>query len=704
MEQLIIQALKSACGNRNIKFQVIVQDEQLHIYANHREDYHPSYLILEENVRAAIASLALDKITSFWLYGRPLNQVEPNWQVFRELTTQDSDTIKDTDSNDPDIQTDIQAEDLEYLAAEIDSEIDSEIEIEGIGNFDLLTNGTTGDARLLLDQSSNQKNLLPEELDLAQSEEAPSFFVEGSIADVVSFSEAASKASTGDTGLLRSQGLIHGSPLKEGEIDACFAQTDVTRDSTETANFSSHNKLAQYCFIRDHQLLTEKATAPSKEIMRLVKFFHYLAEDDQQQLVPIVESYLRDGLMEPGAEPLPAIQNWLTKISALDGEEQSTFALWLSRYCFAPTVTLEEFKAIAVQNAAGMNIKEANRATEYSFVPVKDDSSLPSTIPSTIEEDIKLDQVKFQLPLIQLPPIVKQLILPGIWILVTMILILVGIVSHNSPNVATSGEIPTLCKNTIGSREYCRLAVDLAGEKAIAQAPKSLFPLTDVTESVADYGCARYANLKAGMAIAKIDPETTPVISSHGEKVFPHIYVVEAEQKNSLQLGNTKVGCVYTTGQGQRSPKKLAADLIPVNWPIEPYQQQTEQGKNHSFGRLAKPITFGLSTIFAALGIAIASWLNLGLKVHRHHTIYLVALILGMVQLGITQLMPANFLGLLGGIIFPIVAILLASLALPDFQLNWKRGYGYIAISVLAILAIEFLLYSLCLELISSLI
>ncbi|NJO98111.1 MAG: hypothetical protein HC764_20690 [Pleurocapsa sp. CRU_1_2] len=55
MEQLIIKALKAACGNRNIKFQVIVQDDRLHIYANHRKDYQPNYLILKENVGAAIA-------------------------------------------------------------------------------------------------------------------------------------------------------------------------------------------------------------------------------------------------------------------------------------------------------------------------------------------------------------------------------------------------------------------------------------------------------------------------------------------------------------------------------------------------------------------------------------------------------------------------------------------------------------------------
>jgi hypothetical protein len=691
MEQMIIQALKSACGNRNIKFQVIVQDEQLHIYANHRQDYQPNYLVLEANVRAAIASLTLDKITSFWIYGRPLSQVEPNWQVFGELTTQDNDAIKDKDTNSN--NADIQTEDLEYLTAEFDSEIDSEIKIEGIGNFDFLTNGTTGDARLVLDQSANQNHLISQEPDFTEPDSAPSFDNEDSLADLVSFSEATSKACTGDTGLLLSQGLIHGSPLKEAEIGASFAQKDAEEEFTEVANISSHNKLGQYCFISDHQLLTEKAPAPSKEIMRLVKFFHYLADDDQQQLVSIVESYLGDVLIEPEVEFQPAIENWLTKISALDGEERSTFALWLSRYCFATTATLEEFKAIAVQNATGMNLKEANRATEYSFVPEKDDSSLSVST----EADLKLDQQKFQLS-----PRVKQLILPGIWILVTMILILVGIMSHKSPNMATSAEIPALCKNTIGNREYCRLAVELAGERAIAQAPQSLFPLTEVTESVADYGCARYANLKAGLAIAKIDPETTPVISSHGEKVFPHIYVVEAEQKNPLKLGNTKVGCVYTTGQGQRSPKKLAADLIPINWQIEPYQPQAAEGKHHSFGKLSKPIILGLSTIFAALGITIASWLNLGLKVQRTQTVYLVALLLGMVQLGITQFMSANLLGLLGGIVFPILAILIASLLLPDFQLHWKRGYGYIAISVLTILAIEFILYSLCLELITN--
>jgi hypothetical protein len=652
MEQLIIKALKAACGNKNIKFQVIVQDEQLHIYVNHKQDHQLNYSLLTENVSAAIASLALDKINSFWLYGRPLGQVEPNWQVFGELPSHDQDEIEDTTGN---------TDNLEHL--------ESELDFEDLGNFDLATSGTTADAGLL-EQDVSQKT---------------------QVTDVVSLAEA---NSNGDTGLLQNQGLIHGCPLKEAEINTF---SDYLNHTTEAANLTANNNLAQYCFISDQELLTEKKVAPSKKVMRLVKFFHYLANSDQQQLLPILERYFQASVIDEGQEKetSPTIQNWLEQIGALEDEERSIFALWFSCYCFNPTVTLAEFKTISAQNSPQIKIKPANRATESSFVPV-DDNSPPSLI-INLDQNIKLDQTKSQLPPI-VKQLIKQLILPGIWILATIILILLGIINHNSQIVITSAQIPALCRNTIGSPEYCRLAVDLAGEKAIAQAPKSLFPLTKVTEAVATYGCARYANLKAD--VRQIAPEVTPVISSHGEKIFPHIYVVQAQQKNAKQLGNIRVGCVYTTGNNQRSPRKIATDLIPLNWPIEQYQKQTGQGNYLSLGIFTQPINLGLFTIFAALGTAIASRLNLGLKIQHTHTIYLVALILGVVQL-IIALLPS--FGLLGAIFMPISTILLASLLLEDFQLNWKRGYPSIAISILAIVAIQFLLSSLCLELINSL-
>lgn len=685
MEQLIIKALKSACGNKNIKFQIIIQDNQLHIYGNHRPEYQPNYSLLKTNVCGAIASLRLDKINSLWLYTRPLSQVEPNWQVYIELPTEDTDEIGDTQSN------------LEQLKLDAEAELETELDlITGIGNFDLMTSSTTGDARLLLDQVNSAEQ---GKTRLQEVQEA---------VDVVSLSQASLGYSSGDTGLLQEQGLIHGRPLKEVEINTFIASIE---DSTEVAISPSHNKLAQYCFISNSELFPKQRVTPSKTVIRLVKFFHYLSAEDQQGIAPIIENYLRLRVIDPGVEILPASQNWLTKITTLDSQEQSAFAWWLSCYCADPAATLDEFKTISAQNAAEMNIKQVNRVATYGFVAVNDDTPespiLEAAIPLDDKLDDKLKQQKFELPP-KVKKLLKKLLLPGIWILGTMILIMVGIINQNSKMVTTDTPIPVVCNNTIGSVEYCRLAVNLAGEKAIAQEPKNLFTLTEVTENVATYGCERYANLKAGMAIAKIDPKTTPVISSQGSKIFPHIYVVTAEQKNANQLGITKVGCVYTAGQSQRSPKKLAADLIPLNWQqqqyTEPNQQRTEKKKNFAFGSLTKPINLGLATIFGAVGIAIASWLNLGLKINHPHTIYLVALMLGMVQLGNTLFMPNNFWGLLGAIVFPILTILTASLFLRDFQLHWQRGYPLIAITISAIVAIQFLLYSLSLGLITSLI
>jgi|GEM_PF-1891962 len=668
MEQLIINALKSACGNKNIKFQIIIQDNLLHIYANHRQDYHPQYAILEENVGEAIAALGLETIDSVWLYGRPLGQTEPNWQVFVELPTQGTDKRLEDTAGKEFLDPLDNLPDLESLISTVEGQ-NSEPGIE--------------DSRE--DTESFSQDLWHQEIEPDEDSIAELDFT-----DFVGFSDATTN-SAGDTGLLQNTGFVHGSPLKEAEINTLSPDFNLSEVSDPTPEV---NPLAQYCFITNQKLLTEQTTEPKRDIMRMVKFFHHLSEADRQQLLPILDTYFREGVT-PGVETtLPAIENWVQKIKELNEEDRHLLAVWLSRYCFNPEATLEEFNRVSAANVAETNNKNSKKessSTEYSFVTVNQNLGFDPT-----KDDIEIDRPKFQLP-----PGVKKLLLPGIWILATTISIVLSIFSHSSNVIVASAQIPALCRNTISSPEYCRLAVNLAGEKAIAKAPTSLFPLTEVTETVADYGCGRYANLKAGVEISKIPPATTPVISTHGEKVFPHIYVIEVEQKHAQQPGNIKVGCVYTVGQGQRSPKQLATNVIPLNWPEEHYQQQAGEGKRVSFGIYAKPIKLGLYTIFAALGIAIASRLNLGLKINRAHTIYLVALLLGVVQLSMS-LLPA--FSLLGAIIVPIAIIPFLSLLLKDFQLNWKRGYPSIAISVLTIVAIQFLLYGLFLGLISGLV
>lgn len=48
--KLIVKALKSVCGNKNLRFQVIVHEDRLHIYVNRKADYQPDYIMLESQV------------------------------------------------------------------------------------------------------------------------------------------------------------------------------------------------------------------------------------------------------------------------------------------------------------------------------------------------------------------------------------------------------------------------------------------------------------------------------------------------------------------------------------------------------------------------------------------------------------------------------------------------------------------------------
>ncbi|MEL6494154.1 MAG: hypothetical protein AAFQ41_03400 [Cyanobacteria bacterium J06623_7] len=655
MEQLIVKALKSACGNRHFKFQVIIDKDRLHIYVNYRPDYFPNQLILEETVGEAIASLNLETIEATWLYGRPLSQVEPAWQVLLALPTRVNGEIENADGNGDNDDSFLSGSRLEQLR------------LEG-------------------------KDLFPPEIDAMPSEIAGEIEFDelSELSELTDFIDFEALNSAGDTGLLHDTGLVHGGLLKEAEINTFTTPPETNSAESGAKSIEpSPNSLVQYCFVTNKKFLTDTAPNPDKNTMRMVKFVHHLSSSDRHQLLPILDRYFRGGITPGLEETLPAIQNWFKQIKALEEDKQRTLFIWLSRYCFDPATTLEEFQTISAQNEAEMNQKTAKSSTEYSFVNVKQD--VPSFAP--------IDDELVNEPKSGLSSLIEKIWLPGLWSLATIISIVLGIVVHNSNMVVATAQIPDLCQNSSGSPEYCRLAVNLAGEKAITQANTNLFPMTEVTETVADYGCARYTNRKAGVDINQITPEATPLIASRGEKIFPHIYVVQTEQQGT-NIDRIKVGCVYTTGQGQRSPKLLAADLIPLDWPESYYQKQSGVD-SPSFGIFTNPINLGLYTIFAALGIVIALWLNLGLAVNHTYTVYLVALMLGIVQLGVA-LIPS--LGLLEAIFLPIVTIIAASFLVKDFRLNLSRGYPSVAISVLIIVGVQVFFYSLYLGLIGSLI
>lgn len=633
MERAIVEALKSAYGNRNVKFQVVIQNRQLDIYFNHRRDDRPNYLLLEETVAAAIASLDLAAVDEIWLYSRPQGQVTPDWQT----------SIK--------FKLGINTDEIETIGT-----TKNQIIADNLTTVELSSASTTENYPI----ASNPNAITDLEV---ETEWDNKFAPDDDSTDL-------------DTGLLHHTGLTHSSSLKETEIDSILDAIDTEISVPQP---EPDNKLSQYCLVSNRQLLTSDLIDPGKEIIRLVKFFHHLGDRSQYKLLPILATYFQQGTTHD-LDFSPAVQKWFKQIKELDYDDQQMLAIWLSRYCFSPDATLEEFKTINARQAE-TRTKQANyRHQGSSFTPVKTEPqrSQPKRDP------LSKPSRRFSF---------KKLLLPTAWILATVILLIVAIADRSPNSTTTADGIPTLCNDTIGSPDYCRLAVNLAGTKAIARSPQSPYPLTQLTETFATYGCQRYANLKAEIA-PDLTPEQAPARSRYGEKIFPHIYVVRVEQKNAQKEGTTQVGCVYTTGRGQRSPKLLAADVIPTNWPTEPYQNKI----NANFGNYI-PLNLGLHTIFAAVGIAIASWLNLGIKINRAATIYLAALVLGILQL-LAGAVPV--FSPLAKVILPILAIFALNQFLDSFQISHKHGAAAIAAGIFTIVLVQFALYGLTLSSISS--
>lgn len=611
MERSIVEALKSACGNTNIKYQVVIQDRKLHIYVNHHSHRQPNYSLLEEKVTAAIACLSLDAIDRVYLYSRPFGTVTPNWQT--ELTIPQLEPI---DSDEVDTIGTTQPQEVSSLGVTSHTKV-----------------------REALIQNQQDTNI-------------------------------------GDTGLLKDSGLIHGSPLQEEEINTIL--TGSRNKAVSPKRSVSNNYLAQYCFIPHQKLLSGDIIFPKTEIVRSIEFFHHLGDRQRQELLPILEAYFQSATKPNPDLPL-AVRKWLQRIDELDREQRQMFAIWLSRYCFDPETTIAELKTATTRNARTAKIEREYRPTESSFTASKtNDDNLAKEFeqPSELNSERRSG---------------VTILLPVGWILATAALLLIAIANNNS----ISNSHSALCSNSIGSPEYCRLAVNLAGKNQITP-PQSFLPLTEVSETVASYGCQRYANLKAGTP--NLDPKLTPARSSYGERVFPHLYVVRVEQKNIKEAKHTVVGCVYTSGQDLLSPKLLAADVIPHNWPAESYRPK----KAHfTFGKLGYPIKLGLSTICAAGGIAIASGLNLGIEIGRESTIYLMALILGIVQLA-ASFVPA--LGFFSTTLISISTVIAIGFSLKDFKLHWHRNPIAVAVGIFLIVAIQFLFYGLCRAAIASLI
>ena len=79
-ESQILNAIAEACKDDTLHFQIIIQENTLHIYINRETPAHLNYQKLEQEIVSAISGLNLPDVAKIWLYCRVLGEVEPDWQ------------------------------------------------------------------------------------------------------------------------------------------------------------------------------------------------------------------------------------------------------------------------------------------------------------------------------------------------------------------------------------------------------------------------------------------------------------------------------------------------------------------------------------------------------------------------------------------------------------------------------------------------
>jgi hypothetical protein len=112
--------------------------------------------------------------------------------------------------------------------------------------------------------------------------------------------------------------------------------TQIADEIEEIENFD----LSRYCFIRNKLLLTAELQPPASEITELIVLFHAFSEEDKQQIIPDLESFLTTSTRSPNTGLSTEIQKWFEQLFKLDSTQIRKAAIWFSRYCFDTSETV----------------------------------------------------------------------------------------------------------------------------------------------------------------------------------------------------------------------------------------------------------------------------------------------------------------------------------------------------------------------------
>ena len=453
--------------------------------------------------------------------------------------------------------------------------------------------------------------------------------------------------------------------------------------------------LSQYCFIRNHSLLTASIIPPPAEVARVVLFFHNLPDSEKEQVLPALEPALKKAKVQEDNSFSPEVNQWLEEIAGFNPEQSRKASIWFSRYCNNLERTISELTAVLEPPAP----EPESPASE---------PNPPS--PSQQEETINLEK-----PVNRVAPsystsgeptprtrpkggkkrAVQPLGLPIAAIVVVLAILTVVTISvfpvFQTPKVA---KVAALCQDS-PSQSYCQLAIDIVGgEESLRNTANTSLPFDSDGKEEAISEC-KSASEQLPAALLWGDFKSQ---ENFAQEVLPGIYVTD------LQLGfprepeaEVRVACIMQNSDRDRYPTIVAMDTIPKNWPEKPYQNKEKLAEETSetwngvaliekLGNLGVSISLIIDVGCSAIALYLVSMVGwIGIGVNSLKTLLTVAAIWGTFETIISIIFGSlPSLGILGifSMLVRLIAFWIISLLVKGLKLDLTRGYPAFLLSV----------------------
>ncbi len=484
------------------------------------------------------------------------------------------------------------------------------------------------------------------------------------------------------------------SPTVEAVGQASSPSHKETPSSLDKETLSSLD-LSQYCFIRNHSLLTASIIPPPAEVARVVLFFHNLPDSEKEQVLPALEPALKKAKVQEDNSFSPEVNQWLEEIAGFNPEQSRKASIWFSRYCNNLERTISELTAVLEPPAPEPEspASESNppsRPQQEETINLEKPVNRVAPSYSTSGEPTPRTRPKGGKKRAAQPkwlPIAAIVVVLAILTVVTISVFPV----FQTPKVA---KVAALCQDS-PSQSYCQLAIDMVGgEESLRNTANSAVSFNSDGKEEAISECKSASDLlPAALLWGDFKSE-----ENFAQEVLPGIYVTDLQLRFPREPeAEIRVACIMQNSDRDRDPTLVAMDTIPKNWPEEPYQNKEELAEETSetwkilngvaliekLGNLGVSISFIIDVGCSAIALYLVSMVGwIGIGVNSLKTLWTVAAIWGTFETIISLYLPSLGILAIFSMLVRLIAFWIISLLVKGLKLDLTGGYPTFLFSV----------------------